>query len=448
MKELHGLTRSLRGSDVDDVDSAGILSKVKDLAVSYLSSIQAIRGHVEVGNKEKAAAELKAIVGDEGNLIKGSRSAKLLGTGIGFPQPSDGVAFSDANPLPKLSDIPDAQMAEFIEPQVLDELADHAQDLVNVIEGIEPAMRLSTMNQKKKKEKKEQATTQQRSDKGFMFESDTSESAGSNGRKSHNHRFHFHPQDLFKQQQTGKFSLGNFMNHPSIKRMIPLHTTGAGSHTPPMSKLRKFGSSFFQKDDIIVAKHQARQEALLGVEGCDKICDPDEVLCNCENLFNCVKKMTKYDLAVLIAGGFIDTDPSSENFGNITVSAESLSLFDAEEGVKDKLDRIQKEAVDHTDLDQCKGVLSELFTACDPSSEATCSNPNIESFQVSTEHVCDVVDTPKKLKFETIGDEFDGFVDESTSGEFQTCDEESCFPYNLCFLHFIIIHLQPKNVSL
>ena len=62
------------------------------------------------------------------------------------------------------------------------------------------------------------------------------------------------------------------------------------------------------------------------------------------------------------------------------------------------------------DLTQCTEVLQELFSACNPN-DSTCTNPNLQSFAVSTEQVCNAVNTPKKLLFEAIGDEFDGFVD-------------------------------------
>ena len=71
-------------------------------------------------------------------------------------------------------------------------------------------------------------------------------------------------------------------------------------------------------------------------------------------------------------------------------------------------------------LDQCKSVLSELYTACDPS-KATCSDPNVETFQVSIDNVCGAVKSTKKLSVETIGDEFDGFAGNSIKGEFRCC---------------------------
>jgi hypothetical protein len=130
--------------------------------------------------------------------------------------------------------------------------------------------------------------------------------------------------------------------------------------------------------------------------------------------------MDYYDLAVMIAGGYIDNESGSNNYGNFSVWVDSLSLFDAEEGVKDKLTRIKAAAQNSGDLGQCKAVLSQLFSACDPS-KTTCSDPNVESYEVSVDHVCDSVQSSKKLLVETIGDEFDGFTDESVKGQIEGC---------------------------
>ena len=163
-----------------------------------------------------------------------------------------------------------------------------------------------------------------------------------------------------------------------------------------------------------MTKHQLRQEAL-GDAVCAQKCkansdNPDSYKCFCENLFKCVDAMTEYDLAVLIADGYIDKEPGSDHFGNFTVSSISLNLFESDEGVKSKLARIQENAkVTDPTIAQCQQVLEQLYTACDPS-KATCSSPNVESFQVSAERVCAAVNTPTKLLFKTIGDEFDGFI--------------------------------------
>jgi hypothetical protein len=184
-----------------------------------------------------------------------------------------------------------------------------------------------------------------------------------------------------------------------------------------MSLLQKFGSLLDK--DIVFAKHQARVESL-GQGFCPRKCVAGEWDCYCKRLYACVREMDSYDLAVMIAGGYIDNEPGSNNYGNFSVWVDSLSLFDAEEGVKDKLTRIKLKVPQDDNLSQCKPVLSDLFSACDPS-KTTCSDPNVESYEVSVDHVCDSVKTSKKLLVETIGDEFDGFADESMKGQIEGC---------------------------
>ena len=65
----------------------------------------------------------------------------------------------------------------------------------------------------------------------------------------------------------------------------------------------------------------------------------------------------------------------------------------------------------HThNVEICSKVMEDLFSACNPD-VSTCSNPNGQSFAVSTEQVCAAVNTPTKLLVKAISDEFDGFVD-------------------------------------
>ena len=129
--------------------------------------------------------------------------------------------------------------------------------------------------------------------------------------------------------------------------------------------------------------------------------------------------MTDYALAVLVAGGFIDINPSSNTYGAFTVPVEQLNLYNAYQGVSAKLVDIKAKAVDNNigNLTKCTEVLEALFSACNPK-ESTCTNPNLQSFALSTEQVCNAVNTPIKLLFEAIGDKFDGFVDKFVKCKF------------------------------
>ena len=98
--------------------------------------------------------------------------------------------------------------------------------------------------------------------------------------------------------------------------------------------------------------------------------------------------MTKYDLAVLIAGGYLVTDAESPSFGNFTIPGKNLNLFDADDGVSDKLKRVKglARANNPSDENVCLGVLQEFYSACNPT-ESTCTITNQQTFQVTKEQV-------------------------------------------------------------
>jgi hypothetical protein len=300
----------------------------------------------------------------------------------------------------QLRDVPDGKLAEFIDPQVLKQLDENAQELLTAIDETLPNLTLLTATKKKKRSYQTQSKSSQ-SDQKF-FDSKPSE-FGFNGGGAYSALHGDH-------QSYAKF----FNHHQHSHRFLKDHKTGGRMDSIFLSPHRH--PYFSKHSDAIMAKHQIRLEAL-GEKVCAPVCEPNNWECNCRKLFSCVDDMTEYSLAVLIAGGFIETDPMSNNFGNFTVSSNAMNLFDAEEGVKDKLKRIQGVARNGVTIDNCKAVLSDLFTACDGASSGICTNPNIESFAVSTNQVCAVVNTATKLKFETVGDEFDGFVDDSVPGE-------------------------------
>ena len=392
MKELNELSRGIRGSGSNDADSASILPKVKGIATSLLESMKLIQGHFRDSNKEEAAEAIKAIVGNSNSLIETSNDSKLAND-IHFSRSFGDITSSDAHPL-TLSDIPNYQLANFVQPQIVDQFIEHTEDLVQLLEDV-PL--LTSTRQPNHSERYFSQQSQSTQGKDFKFESAPFDY--STGGQSHFHQV-------------------NQQSHPNsyinLKNKLYQHQSKMGNGSFKRSSAL---TSLFEKDKFIMAKHQLRQEAL-GDAVCAQACnanpdDPDSYKCFCQNLFDCVNDMTEYDLAVLIADGYIDKEPSSDHFGNFTVSSTSLNLFDSDEDVKSKLARIQGNAVvtDPTIL-QCRQVLEQLYTACDPS-KVTCSNPNVELFQVSTERVCAAVNTPTKLLFETIGDQFDGFVEPS-----------------------------------
>ncbi|KAL7505952.1 hypothetical protein ACHAXN_004087 [Cyclotella atomus] len=356
---LHGLTeisRRLRGLSPNGIDPF----KIKQVATDVSDNIKAIQKLHRDGTMGDAGALLEAtIISDTAALNEVLMEAKELG----FEPPkthltSDVISKS-------LKDISHVELAKSFDPESLDQIAKISNDVMKLVE-LQP-------------------------DHHLMLNSASAE------RKA--------PPNFSRMNEAS-------FQHPiftKVKSMIHHHHSKARNRRSSRSGGSML-SSHFEKNDVVLAKHQLRQAAL-GDEVCAQQCEATDWQCTCANLFTCVQKMSKYDLTVLMAGGYVDDNPSSETYGNFTVSADKLHLFDAEDGVTDKLQRIKSLSTQRPITKQnCAAVLDEIFTACDPS-KAACSKTNVESFHVSTMHICAAVNTPTKLLFEVIGDEFDGFID-------------------------------------
>ena len=177
-----------------------------------------------------------------------------------------------------------------------------------------------------------------------------------------------------------------------------------------MPSLSKFVS--VHDHAIVMEKHRARKNAIGDV--CSPQCEVNDMTCNCKKLFDCVQNMTEYDLAVLIAGGYVDTNTGSATYGELNIHASNLNLYQFDVGIKQKLADVKALAIPSRNPTQCTAVLEQFYSACDPTKDS-CSNANQQTFQVTVDQVCDAVNTRTKLKFEAIGDEYDGFVDKAGS---------------------------------
>ena len=365
MRRLKRLNRGgLRGSN--DVDSAAVITEVKDILELHLDSMLSIQKNLHDGDKEGAGFALKSMVGDVDSLVEMGEEGKVIDS-LELPTSVGG------NSLNK-NDIPNDQLVQFIQPQVFDEIVEHAQNLRKIFKGIDLSVFPTSPSHEHLK------TKGFRRDDTFKFESDPFGFGSAGGGHQSIPNGNFHPNDFFK-------------NPSLVKNLLNRHkaSNGGDFSTPNLSKFTNF-----HNDNIIMAKHQIRLDAL--GDTCAPRCDLEDSSCNCKRLFECVGDMTEYDLAVLVAGGFIDTNPSSNTYGAFTIPVEQLNLYNADEGVSAKLADIKAKAVDNNigNLTKCAEVLQELFSACNPN-DSTCTNPNIQSFAVSTKQVCNAVNTPKKL---------------------------------------------------
>ena len=177
-----------------------------------------------------------------------------------------------------------------------------------------------------------------------------------------------------------------------------------------MPRLHKF----FNDDDKDGRERRLRAETRVqrrrlaletsGSNQCQEECPIDNTTCNCEQLFNCIKRMSVYDAAVLFADGYIITDFNDENFGSFTT--DDLNLYDvANGGLYEKFLAIQQYTDGPANDDTCTKLLMEMHKPCD-STSTTCSHTNLQSYQLTVDQVCDGVNTDTKLNFEAIFDAY------------------------------------------
>ena len=93
-------------------------------------------------------------------------------------------------------------------------------------------------------------------------------------------------------------------------------------------------------------------------------------------------------LLSLTAGGYIDQQIGSENFGGFSVSAEELNLYNLDQAIGERLGLVKTviESVDSSDTAKCYEVLENFHVACDPN-QVSCSKANQQSFQASIDKV-------------------------------------------------------------
>jgi len=156
---------------------------------------------------------------------------------------------------------------------------------------------------------------------------------------------------------------------------------------------------------VVDERHQNRTNAL---PQCFPQCDVTNNTCNCELLFECVDKMSSYDITVLMTKEYIDDD------GTYTSGDDFINVFDATgDAILKKLTRAKAYAfdADPTNETQCMNVLEEFHSTCNPNVQGeVCPGGSVEyqsAFQLSVDQVCTSVDTNTKLLFESIYDTFD-----------------------------------------
>jgi len=392
------------------VDSVGTLTAVKETLTPLSETLLSIRSKTKVGNNEAAGAELKAAIGDYQYLAKDSKGLRQIAatdthrnSGFGLERASHETladdAFGDDLDLPSsLDDIPNAMLAElFTKNPAMNEMTDFVSSYVESLGNLD----LSIFRGADDDSSQPYDDFNSGPFGAFQFDADP---AGSG--------FGFGGSNFGNQYSA-------FNGHSaSFKDAVHQHLNGFS--LPEISK-------FLSVDDydIVMAKHELRKNHLGDV--CLPQCNTSEWECNCKKLYGCVQNMSEYDLATLTAGGFIDTNKQSKTHGEFRVPINELRLFDTGIDIRRKLQYVKNLTADGNAIthESCANVLEEFHASCNPN-EDSCSQANQQSFQVTTEQVCNAVNNSTKLKFSAIGAGFDRFDDESSHRSCEPLSYDTC----------------------
>lgn len=210
-----------------------------------------------------------------------------------------------------------------VEPKILDQLLDYAQDLYDTLADIDPSL-LSGVNRRLEDDREE-------------------------------------PHKLFG---------GGFERSSHFELLRSLHI---GGDEAKERSARRRGAILAQR----VHNEGRRLQANSG-GACVQKCEVDDEVCIKNKLGCCAKKLSVYDLMVLHLDGYIVKDMGSEKYGNLTVDASELNTFNFESPI-DRWNEIQSGQT-------LFGYLNKLVTVCNPF-EDTCSEANEQTYHVSVDQV-------------------------------------------------------------
>lgn len=365
IQELRNISRRLRGG----ADHRDLIDDIQNIMQAQLENVQSMQKMYQDGDVKGLSDAVKSIIGDGTALIEASKDDDAKSSQVSFP-----VEELDLTAIHELNDIPDSQIAEFFQPQMVEDIAVQMQDVVAVLKDVKSVLHTSSVSQRRLKSNL--FGEKQNEHEPFQFDQDPFK-FGANGKNSA-------PWDFLRSQ--------NIMQKPQML---------GRSRLPDISKFVHQGNdaNSVNRRLKVNERHNRRLQDMLV---CQPTCASDDATCNCDRLLGCVDDMSDYDIALLFVGRYIDNDPTSENFADFIAD---VNLYDADFNITQRIKSIRT----HASSRDCSLLLPELHTACDPSNDSSCSDPNDRSFQLSIEDVCDAVNNPTKLLLTSISGELDGY---------------------------------------
>ena len=257
MKRVKELKRaSLRGPK--NMDSVATMTEAKDIIKSHLDSMQTIQKHLQDGDQEGAGFAFKSLAGDAASLVATRKDLKGINVNeVDFSTSLDTTHFLN------LDDIPGDKLVQFIPIEVISELVENTKTVHDLLGGIDPSIFSATQSHE-----------------------------GSKNKHFYQDRF-FGGESSFRFPQSSanaNHHASNFFKSPSSIKKLLRHQRSRMAGSISMPKLSKFTN--FHNDDIIMAKHQLRVDAL--GDTCAPTCEIEDDSCMCERLFECVNEMTEY----------------------------------------------------------------------------------------------------------------------------------------------------------
>ena len=365
---------SLRGAHADPVS---VFEEMKSIMRSHVSNMQNLKKKAQDGYYSGLSNDLTMMLGDKEILALAMKdSQERLGYNEDF-----GMDITIANG--DNDSMSDAAVAELVLSDSYQDMIDTASYILELYDDIDLALFSPENHHRRLNEDtnifdKRWQSTDQPTDYSW-FSSD-----------SFNNKNGWH-------RRGGS---GSYMSRNDMKRMK--RATHA-QHLKNFHKIlhRNNPGRRLQVD----SKTQRRLNALNSQ--CGESCDREN---GCDCLLKCMKKMSPYDFAVLYSSGYIQTDPTQENYGNFTSDFNAFDLGGG--GLYKKFLGIQSmlgNSIDPGDDSKCREVLENLYSACkiDDDGSQTCTSPNDQTYQLTVESVCDAVDTDIKLLAEAIYEKFE-----------------------------------------
>jgi hypothetical protein len=292
LKDLQTL-KSLRGADSQDRDPAAVLTFVKGMFESISTSLTSLQTSYQEGDLVSTGAKMRKLAGNFPNSkmfkdvkqLSGSEMPDVL---YGDIEADDYTFFNELDSL-SWDDVPDSQLGSSMKPEIFDPIVDFTQDVVNTLDNID-VTKLARSTSKKKKQTNihlksggQESEPRPKMDRFFnnigatfdkpLFEFD-SVNYGSGGNSEFN---------------------ANFINHFTNPKVIQQNSgTKFMRRGLTMTDPKTFISP--QHHEIVMAKHKLRRNAI--GEVCLPRCEVSDDGCICAQLFNCVKRISEYDLAM------------------------------------------------------------------------------------------------------------------------------------------------------